>query len=45
VTTEVSLEATNDVAAVTAGEFEGTVISPRRQGLCCSAPSGSCVMF
>lgn len=44
-TTEVSLEATNDVAAVTAGEFEGTVMSPRHQGSYCSVLSGSCVVF
>jgi hypothetical protein len=41
----VSLEATNDVAAVTAGEFEGTVMSPRRQVLYCSVLSGICVVF
>jgi hypothetical protein len=45
VTTEVSLEATNDVTAVTAGEFEGTVMSPRHPGLNCSVLSGSCVVF
>ena len=44
-TAEVSLEATNDVAAVTAGEFEGTVMSPRHQGLYSSVLSGSCVVF
>jgi hypothetical protein len=45
VTAEVSLEATNDVAAVTAGEFEGTVMSPRHQGLSFSVLSCSCVVF
>ena len=45
VTSEVSLDATNDVTAVTAGEFEGTVMSPRHQVLYCSALRGSCVVF
>jgi hypothetical protein len=45
VTTEVSLEATNDVAAVTAGEFEGTVMSPRHQRFYCSVLSGSCDVY
>jgi tetrahydromethanopterin S-methyltransferase subunit F len=44
VATEVSLEATNDVAAVTAGEFEGTVMSPRHHGLYCGVLSGSVVV-
>ena len=44
-TTEVSLEATNDMAAATAGEFEGTVMSPRHQVMYCSVLSGSCVVF